>query len=315
MSILKLLYKLNLRKEIKKIKKGFDMIAEESKQAPPEVLDSLRGAYNEEMLSNNLKAIHECMDTIKNNTNPSIALDRYEYGLIKAYDLKQLEEVGLYSGNPIAQEYIDWFMSNKNRHTNQALERVKQNDNIVVQEDYLHRKRTCFTKEEEEMSFQFLMEHKLILSSLKTEFNKVWFHGKEAEPIKDKIFHYELALDKLYKIREFCINSGRGGEVYYTMYWEELFNSKNPCFSQEEVILRKIEYFQNQKNKLDSLSWISDSIIRIIEQRGAIYQKDLYKLYPDLDRQDIKDVVNELAANKIITKHRKSNSYELRIEK
>ncbi|MGJ0848309.1 hypothetical protein ACR77J_16585 [Tissierella praeacuta] len=320
MKLIKKIMEIILRKESKKIIKDYNKYIEQRQITPPETIKALKGVYTNEVangkINENLKILSECIDTINKTRNPSIVLDRYEYGLMNAYSLRQLEDAGFYNGSPTATEYIELFIKNKNRYINECLDRCQNSkDEGTKDEVYLYRKKAYFTKEEEEMSFHFSMEHKIVLSRLNDEFYKLWLEQDGGNTIYDKIEHYKLTLEKLYEIRDFCINAGRGGEVYYIQNWEELFNSKNPCFSQEEVILGKINYFQKQKERLDSLKKISNNIVEIIEQQEEIYQKDLYKIFPNVDRQDIKDIVNELAANKIIIKTKKSNSYELRIEK
>lgn len=299
----------------KAILENYDEYVEEKNKTPPEVIETLKNIYDDEILNDVLKTIQECIDAMKNTSNPSIVLDRYEYGTIKAYHLRQLEEAGIYNGSPTASDYINWFHSNKSKCINEALERAKLEENDGDEEVYLHRKQTYFTEEEQELCFKFLMEHRDYIKKLEDEFYQVWLKQDEEKTIDDKIVRFKLSLDKLYQIRDFCISSDRGGEVYYIQRWEELFNSKNPCFSQEEIILERIKYYQKKKERLELLEKASKDIEKTIESKGPIYQKDLYKLFPELKRQEIQDIVNDLANKNIISKVKKGNSYELKIIK
>ena len=49
------------------------------------------------------------------------------------------------------------------------------------------------------------------------------------------------ALKALYAIRDYCLQFGSPGQIYYNQTYEQLHNSKNPCFSFEEVILKSMQ--------------------------------------------------------------------------
>lgn len=115
------------------------------------------------------------------------------------------------------------------------------------------------------------------------------------------------ALKALYKIKEFCFRHGNPGQIYYKHTYEQLFNSKDFCFSFEEVILQTI------KDKAD-FELIYVNILQLINDHGSMLQKDLYALFSE-KKSIAMAVVKKLHSSGKITKEKKGNSYILQINK
>lgn len=64
------------------------------------------------------------------------------------------------------------------------------------------------------------------------------------EELELKIANCNETLEQLEKFKQFCIKKGKSGEYYFIIFWEQLHNAKNPCFSFANKINEKKEILE-----------------------------------------------------------------------
>lgn len=158
-----------------------------------------------------------------------------------------------------------------------------------------------------------ITEHTLMIASK--------FHIAHMEQLKylDEIFldcHMHKnnpteALKALYEIKEFCFRYGESGREYYKQRYEQLFNSKNPCFSFEEIILEAVE---KEKIFKPIRERIYPEILQIFNENGSVLQKDLYSRYSDIENTVARHIIYKLYADGHIIKSKQGRYRVLTME-
>lgn len=174
------------------------------------------------------------------------------------------------------------------------------------------RKRKYFTETEDELASEFFVKHMEEIKKIEDDFYNTRLTPEFNDlSYKEKIENLELSLQKLYKIRDFCTRFGKGGKIYYIQMWEQMFNTNNPCFSKEDVILESIAYWQeavviyeNLKNYILNLQ---------ISNKDTLVQNDIYKKFPAYEQSKVRKAIKCLVNEKIINREKRGNKYIITI--
>lgn len=166
------------------------------------------------------------------------------------------------------------------------------------------------TDREEDLAFNFSMKYAGELKKLEDSFYEIHLKkDSKEESIDEMIDKRKLALERLDLLKEFCNNRGKGGKLYFFSMWEQLHNSKNPCFSQEEQILEQIHELEIKKDVFQNVQ----KYLYSFKRGEEIKQTELYKIFPTFNKKYIRDVIDELDRNEVIKKEKKGNSYIIEI--
>ncbi|EHQ92135.1 hypothetical protein [Desulfosporosinus youngiae] len=165
------------------------------------------------------------------------------------------------------------------------------------------KKRLYFSERDEELSDGFWLKHHAKIEKLESDFYDAYNYAFDLTPTEE-IEKLYLALAQLNRLKEFCYKTSKGGKVYFIDMWEQMHNSQSLCFSQEEVIINRIE-----KIREDEI--LKEKILNIIRVTGTYIQKDLYREFPDFERERLQRLVNYLEIKGLLTKIKKGNSYQL----
>jgi len=156
--------------------------------------------------------------------------------------------------------------------------------------------------QEEELKYQFedsskpqtyikMMSHFTNLRSLahdKTDSNR-------------KIETLEQALVAFGYARQWHYNHSQGAMLYFQDNWENLHNSRNPCFSWADVVKHEMEEEINLQHIV---------IPEILEQSiGGFLQKDIYAMFPNESKESLRYVINALVQSDRVTKTKHGNTY------
>lgn len=166
------------------------------------------------------------------------------------------------------------------------------------------------TDREEELAFNFSMKYAGELKKLEDSFYEIHLKKDYKEDsIDERINKRKLALERLYSLKGFCNNRGKGGKLYFLSMWEQLHNSKNPCFSQEEQILEQIHELEIKKDVFQNV----EKYLFSLKKGEEIKQTELYKIFPTCNKNHIRDAIDELERNEVVKKEKKGNSYVIEI--
>lgn len=193
----------------------------------------------------------------------------------------------------------------------------KKSDNIredVLQQplvkEVLEKSKITLTDKEEDLAFNFSMKYEGELKKLEDSFYEIHLKKDSKEDSIDEMLNNrKLALERLYSLKGFCNNRGEGGKLYFLSMWEQLHNSKNPCFSQEEQILEQIYELELKKDVFQDV----EEYLYSLKKGEKIKQTELYKIFPTYNKKHIQVVIDELEKNKAIKKEKKGNSYIIEI--
>lgn len=196
---------------------------------------------------------------------------------------------------PISDEEVPYLIELGTQH---AIEREQQSKNPKF-----HR-----TEREEELSFQFMMNHGEQIEKRTASFedcNRLAYKendiNKKIELLQKTILLYEEAKKWFYKTK--------GGTIYFQDYYEYQHNSQNDCFSYIDTVK---EYL---KDCIFVKNYIMPKILYAIKSNSdGILQKDIYQHLPDASRGDVQRVIRNLESQGLITREKSKNSYLLTIK-
>ena len=100
---------------------------------------------------------------------------------------------------------------------------------------------------------------------------------------------------------------GLGGTIYFQDMWELFHNSHNNGFSFLDMIQTSIDETIYMHNI------VIPKICSTISANDGIIQKNIYALLPDIEKSLIQRTLRKLESDNIITRTKKSNSYELHL--
>ncbi len=163
------------------------------------------------------------------------------------------------------------------------------------------------TEYEEELSFEFIQKYSKKVTLLTEDFEMLYRKAFETQDPTQQINLLHKALTAFNNAKNFCYSKGKGGTIYFQDTWEYLHNSRNPCFSYEDMITKSLNEILFEQNTM------IPNILQIISKNNGILQKNIYQYIPNIDKDKIRNEIKKLESQNKIYRIKKSNSYELYI--
>ena len=163
------------------------------------------------------------------------------------------------------------------------------------------------TEYEEELSFEFIQKYSKKVALLTKDFEMLYRKAFEVQDPTQQINLLHEALTAFNNAKNFCYSKGKGGTIYFQDTWEYLDNSRNPCFSYEDMITKSLNEILFEQNTM------IPNILQIISKNNGILQKNIYQYMPNIEKDKIRNEIKKLESQNKIYRIKKSNSYELYI--
>ncbi|MCI9542051.1 MAG: DUF3021 domain-containing protein [Lachnospiraceae bacterium] len=193
-------------------------------------------------------------------------------------------------GKSITDEEVSYLMQ---VGYEEALKRESKNANT----------KSCRT-EQEELSFQFMMNHENDIQKHTISFEKAYHQAYSEKDLNKKIILLQNVID-LYEKEKKWFYKTKGGTIYFQDNYEHLHNSNNEDFSYIDSVKDDLEY------NIHIRDYIIPEITQLITSMNGIMQKDIYSHFPDEPKSNIQKIIRELESDNIILRTKKSNSYFL----
>lgn len=198
------------------------------------------------------------------------------------------------SDRPIPDEEVPYFIQ-------LGYEQVLQAQRESVNPKF-HR-----TSHEEELSFNFAMKYENQVNIYTDKFESLYKSAHYTNNLNQRISMLKQAEKIFKKAKRFCYSKGKGGKIYFQDMWEYLHNSRKDCYSYLDMI-------QDSLNQAIYLKInMIPRILNTITKHNGILQKDIYILLPDIDKEKLQRVLKKLDDDRIISRIRRGNSYELHV--
>lgn len=163
------------------------------------------------------------------------------------------------------------------------------------------------TAREDDLSYDFESKYYNEISERTKKFKNLYRDSYTEINLSKKILLLEEALIDFDKCKKYCYSKGKGGQIYFQDTYEYLDSSQNPCFSYRDMITDSLEELYFERDEL-----IPD-IKNALLQHDGILQKNIYQELPQFERSDIQRMLRKLEKENIITRFKKSGSYELHL--
>ena len=163
------------------------------------------------------------------------------------------------------------------------------------------------TEREDELSFAFMMKYGRDLSVYTEQFENLYHAAYETNNLSKKIELLNHSLLAFEKAKKFAYSKGKGGTIYFQDMYEHMHNSRNNCFSYADIIQSSLDWVIQERDV------IIPGILQIVNDNDGILQKNIYDKLPSISRSDIQREIRKLENEHILTRTKKSNSYELHI--
>lgn len=199
-------------------------------------------------------------------------------------------------GSPITDEEIPYLMQ---LGYEEALRAEKESDNPKF-----HR-----TEREEELSFNFMMKHESELCPLVDQFEYLYHAAYKTDDLSQRIELLERSLAAFEKAKKFAHSKGKGGTIYFQDMYEYMHNSQNSRYSYADIIQDSLN------SAIQERDVIIPGILQIVNDNDGILQKNIYEKLPSISKSDIQREIRKLENEHVLTRTKKSNSYELHIVK
>lgn len=199
-------------------------------------------------------------------------------------------------GSPITDEEIPYLIQ---LGYEEALRAEKESDNPKF-----HR-----TEREEELSFNFMMKHESELCPLVDQFEYLYRAAYKTDDLSQRIELLEHALTAFEIAKKFAYSKGKGGTIFFQDMYECMHNSRNGCFSYADIIQDCLD------STIQERDIIIPGILQIVTDNDGILQKNIYEKLPSVSKSDIQREIRKLENEHVLTRTKKSNSYELHIVK
>lgn len=162
------------------------------------------------------------------------------------------------------------------------------------------------TEQEEELAFEFMQTHDREFSILVNQFENLYRSANQTDDSSQRVDLLNQALIAFEKAKKYAYSKGKGGTIYFQDMYEYLHNSNNSCFSYADMIQECINSEIQQRNTISK-------IIQIIQEDDGMLQKNIYTRLPSVSKSSVQQMIKNLENEGIITRIKKSNSYELHI--
>nr|DAE65758.1 MAG TPA: linker histone H1 and H5 family [Caudoviricetes sp.] len=160
---------------------------------------------------------------------------------------------------------------------------------------------------EEELSYSFENKYYNEIAKRIEKFETPYHNSFSEQDLSKKIMLLEQSITEFDKCKNFCYSKGKGGTIYFQDMYEYLHNTHNDCFSYRDMILGSLEECYYERDEL------IPEIKNAISNHNGILQKNIYAELPDFQRSDIQRMLRKLESENVITRIKKSGSYELHL--
>jgi hypothetical protein len=220
-----------------------------------------------------------------NNRNPNVSyVEDKKTGIIRRIENK-----------PISDAEVPGLIESGYQ---QAKEQERHSNNISF-----HR-----TEREEELSFQFMMNHGNEIQKHIDSFEDCYRLAfseknldKKIELLRKTIIEFEKAKTWFYRTK--------GGTIYFQDMYEHLCNSRNDDYSYIDSVEDYLEECETERD------YIIPELLKIIESSPeGILQKDIYQHLPDISKSHIQKIIRNFESEGLITREKSKGSYLLTIK-
>lgn len=160
---------------------------------------------------------------------------------------------------------------------------------------------------EEELSYSFENKYYNEIAKRIGKFETPYHNSFSEQDLSKKIMLLEQSITEFDKCKNFCYSKGKGGTIYFQDMYEYLHNTHNDCFSYRDMILGSLEECYYERDEL------IPELKNVISNHNGILQKNIYAELPDFQRSDIQRMLRKLESENVITRIKKSGSYELHL--
>ena len=160
---------------------------------------------------------------------------------------------------------------------------------------------------EEELSYSFENKYYNEIAKRIEKFETPYHNSFSEQDLSKKIMLLEQSITEFDKCKNFCYSKGKGGTIYFQDMYEYLHNPHNECFSYRDMILGSLEECYYERDEL------IPELKNVICNHNGILQKNIYAELPDFQRSDIQRMLRKLESENVITRIKKSGSYELHL--
>ncbi len=160
------------------------------------------------------------------------------------------------------------------------------------------------TEREEELSFQFEMNHYEEITKRTNNFESCRDDAYSENNIDKKIQLLQKAIIEFEKSKKWFYRT-KGGTIYFQDNYERMHNSSSNCFSYIDSVQSLLNSSFTKKNI------IIPTILELASTPPGILQKDIYKHMPDISRSDIQKTIKELESDNQITRTKESSTYRI----
>ena len=160
---------------------------------------------------------------------------------------------------------------------------------------------------EEELSYSFENKYYNEIAKRIEKFETPYHNSFSEQDLSKKIMLLEQSITEFDKCKNFCYSKGKGGTIYFQDMYEYLHNTHNECFSYRDMILGSLEECYYERDEL------IPELKNVICNHNGILQKNIYAELPDFQRSDIQRMLRKLESENVITRIKKSGSYELHL--
>ena len=160
---------------------------------------------------------------------------------------------------------------------------------------------------EEELSYSFENKYYNEIAKRIEKFETPYHNSFSEQDLSKKIMLLEQSITEFDKCKNFCYSKGKGGTIYFQDMYEYLHNTHNDCFSYRDMILGSLEECYYERDEL------IPELKNVISNHNGILQKNIYAELPDFQRSDIQRMLRKLESENVITRIKKSGSYELHL--
>lgn len=194
-------------------------------------------------------------------------------------------------GKPISDEEVPYLIRLGYQH---ALEQEKQSKNIKFQR----------TEKEEELSFQFEMNHGDDITKRIDSFEECYRLACEEDDLNKKIELLQKTIIQFEKAKTWFYRT-KGGTIYFQDMYEHLHNSRNDDFSYIDRVKEDLEECIRKRD------YVIPKTLDIIKSSNGILQRDIYQHLPDVSKSEVQKIIRDFESEGLITREKSGNSYLL----
>lgn len=157
------------------------------------------------------------------------------------------------------------------------------------------------TPREKELAFQFSQKHGGKSTKICDVFQDLYHQACETKNIDEKIDLLQKTIDAFELAKQWHYQHSKGAMLWFQDCWECCHNSQAECFNWVDYVYTYREQLIKKRDII--IPWILDAA-----QKGVL-QTEIYKVFPEEEKTDLRRVIKALADNGIINMVKKGNTY------